>query len=304
MINQHRLFSNLRTRALILSAIRDFFSIQGFLEVDTPLRNPCVIPEAHIDSIKSEEWVLHSSPELCMKRLLCHGSGNIFQICKVFRNHERGIKHLPELTLLEWYATPATYLDLMNQTEQLIKHIALKLNTGDGISYQKNRINLTGDWQRITVADAFEKYGRMALLQSLDQDMFDPVISFDIEPNLGNPTPCFLYDYPSSQASLAKLKAADPDTAQRFECYMAGIELANGFTELTDPVEQRARFKKENQLRQKLGKPVMTIPEKFLEDLSHMPDAAGVALGIDRLVMLFCDAAAIDEVVAFTPEML
>lgn len=304
MISNQRLYSNLRTRSRILTAIREFFQLDGFLEVETPVRNPCVIPEAHIDVFKSEGSFLQASPELCMKRMLCNGFDKIFQICKVFRKNERGKKHLPELTLLEWYDADKSYLDLMDQVERMIKHVARKLNTDNVVSYQGTTIRLDDQWQRLTVAESFEKYGTIPLEQALDQDMFDQVISFDIEPNLGNRVPCFLYDYPSSHASLAKLKSKDSLTSQRFEFYMAGIELANGFTELTDPVEQRNRFEAENRIRQKMGRGEMLMPEKFLNDLWNMPDAAGIALGVDRLVMLFCNAASIDEVVAFIPESL
>ena len=295
---------NLKTRSLIIQAIRDFFTANLYLEVETPILTPCCIPEAHIDPVTAETQYLQASPELYMKRMLSNGFDKIFQICKCFRRNERGLKHLPELTLLEWYATDITYLDLMALCEELIRFIAVRLGCGDRIRYQGKTIRLDPPWQRMTVQKAFETYADNSLDTALTDNTFDEVISFQIEPFLGNTTPTFLYDYPSAHASLAKLTPGSCETAQRCELYMAGIELANGFTELADPVEQRLRFENENHIRQSRNKAVIPVPEKFLADLEKMPDAAGIALGVDRLAMLFCDATSIDDVVSFTPEML
>ncbi|MCD4678629.1 MAG: EF-P lysine aminoacylase GenX, partial [Desulfobacula sp.] len=209
-----------------------------------------------------------------------------------------------ELTLLEWYTKDNTYLDLMDQCQGLIKFIAARLHLGNKIKYQDKIINLDRPWQRLSIEQAFDIFADNTLFKALEDNSFDEIISFQIEPNLGNTTPAFLYDYPASLASLAKLKPDNPAYAQRFEFYMAGIELANGFTELTDPVEQRKRFKKENCIRVSQNKNPISLPNKFLKDLETMPDTAGIALGIDRLVMIFCDAPSIDDVVAFTPEAL
>jgi len=297
-------YRHLKTRSLVIQAIRDYFTDNLYLEVETPIVCPCIIPESQIDPVICEDQYLQASPELCMKRLLSKGFTKIFQICKCFRKNERGRHHLPELTMLEWYSKNDTYFDLMNQCKGLIKFIAVRLKLENQIKYQGKTIHLNQPWQELSVQQAFNLYSDKPLNNALADGSFDEVISFQIEPQLGNLSPCFLYDYPSSLASLAKLLPNDPQYAQRFEFYIAGIELANGFTELIDPVEQKSRFEMENKSRRLQKKKSLPLPEKFLRDLEKMPDAAGIALGIDRLVMIFSDAASIDDVVAFTPENL
>ena len=291
---------NLKTRATVIRALREFFYENQYPEVETPIRCPSIIPEAHIEPVKSEAWFLQASPELYMKRLLSRGAEKIFQICKCFRKDERGRFHIPELTMLEWYAKDHTYLDLMKQCEALISFIVGRLNIGSTLIYQGLTIDLNSPWQRITVEEAFHRYSDISMTEALKNNQFEEIMSFSIEPHLIQP--CFLYDYPSSLASLARLVPQKPEFAQRMEFYIAGIELANGFTELTDAQEQRQRFHRENLIREKHNRAPLPIPEKFLEDLQTMPEAAGIALGVDRLVMLFCNAASIDEVLAFAPE--
>lgn len=297
-------FEHFEIRSLVIQAIRDFFTHSHYLEVETPILGPCVIPESQIDPVSVEGQYLQASPELCMKRLLSKGFDKIFQICKCFRKNERGTHHLPELTMLEWYAKDDTYLDLMDQCQGLITFIAKRLNLKNQIKYQNKIINLKQPWQKLTVGKAFDLYAEKSLSKALSDDSFDEIISFKIEPHLGNTSPCFLYDYPAILASLAKLLPGNPHYAQRFEFYMAGIELANGFTELTDPVEQKIRFEMENKIRDSQKKTAIPLPDKFLADLERMPNAAGIALGVDRLVMIFCNARSIDDVVTFTPESL
>ncbi len=305
MISNHKKrYRYLKTRSLVIQATRDFFTQKNYLEVETPIRSPKIIPEAHIDPVTAEECYLQASPELYMKRLLSKGFNRIFQICKCFRKNERGVHHLPELTMLEWYTKNNTYLDLMDQCQALIKFIAVQLGLENQIKYQGKIINLDKQWQKITVNQAFIDFSDKTLDKALKENVFDEILSFQIEPSLGNQTPAFLYDYPASLASLSKLKPDNHKYAQRFEFYMAGIELANGFTELTDPAEQKLRFKKENQIRILNNLDPIDMPDKFLKDLETIPDCAGIALGIDRLVMIFCNTASIDDVVAFTPEDL
>ena len=296
--------NTLQKRSKIINSIRTFFLNANFLEVETPLRLPTIIPEAHIDSIESEEWFLQASPELCMKRLVAKGYDKIFQICKCFRKNERGAKHLPELTMLEWYTKSETYLDLMERCQNLIRYIADKTETGRTLIFQDKSINLEKEFIRLSVKDAFIKYSDTTMEKACARQKFDEVLSFQIEPNLGINKPVFLYDYPISLSSLAKSKPDNPDLAERFELYIAGIELANGFSELVDPGEQRKRFEYEQNFRIKHKKKDIPIPEKFLSDLSKMPETAGIALGVDRLVMLFCNLTSIDRAVAFTPEQL
>jgi lysyl-tRNA synthetase class 2 len=239
-----------------------------------------------------------------MKTLLAAGFPRIFQICKCFRDKERGARHLPELTMLEWYSAGGNYFDLMVECKDLICSIIRNLSGKDKISYQGRQILLDRRWLRLSVAEAFDRYASMPMETALAEDCFDEVMVDKIEPNLGSPQPTFLYDYPAPCGALARLKPENRLLAERFELYIAGVELCNGFSELTDPVEQRERFGKEQQLRRSFDKEAYPMPEKFLLALSDMPDACGNALGIDRLVMLLADTKTIDDVVAFTPEEL
>ncbi len=295
---------NLRQRAETIRAIRDFFIANGFLEVETPIRIPAPAPEAYIDALPSEGWFLHTSPELCMKRLLAAGCDKIFQLCRCFRAKERGKMHLPEFTILEWYCVGAGYLDMMKQCEELIRFVAAETGHGSSINYQGKLIELDGPWKRITVAEAFERYSSVTLKRALSEDLFDEIIDSEIERELGKDHPVFLYDYPASKAALARLKPDDNSLAERFELYIGGVELCNAFTELIDFEEQGRRFAEELSIRKKTGGALYPMPEKFLSSLKHMPDAAGNALGVDRLVMLLADTADIDDVIAFAPEEL
>lgn len=294
----------LGTRSRIIAAIRNFFLGNGFLEVETPHRIPVPIPESHIDVIPSGTWVLHPSPEICMKRMLASGFDRIFQICRCWRDGERGTLHLPEFTMLEWYRADADYTDIMKDCENLLKGMNEAVGQGGYIRWKGRIIDLNGPWEKLTVKDAFARYGESAVDVALKRDMFDEIMVRDIEPMLGQVRPTFLVDYPAERGSLARLKAGCPDVAERFELYIGGVELANAFSELSDRKEQRKRFIREQEFRRSLGKPDFDLPEKFLDELAGMPPSAGIAMGIDRLVMLFLDAEEIDEVVAFTPEEL
>lgn len=301
---QSNLRHNLLLRAQIMQAIRRFFIDSDYLEVDTPIRIPAPAPEAHIDAMVTDDQFLQTSPELCMKQLLAAGFPRIFQICKCFRHHERGRKHLPELTMLEWYHAGGNYLDMMKECEELVCFVARQLGERGRLIYRNRPIELARPWLRTSVTEAFDRYGSVSMEQALEADSFDEVMALEIEPNLGAPHPVFLYDYPARHGALARLNPGNPLLAERFELYIAGIELCNGFSELTDPAEQRGRFEKEQHLRRSLNKSVYPMPEKFLAALADMPDAAGNALGIDRLVMLLADTDKVDDVVAFTPEEL
>lgn len=295
---------NLWSRARIIQSIRHFFIEQSFLEVETPHLIPAPAPEVHIDLLSTQLGFLHASPELCMKRLLSSDFPKIFQICKCFRDGERGHLHLPEFTLLEWYRAEADYMDLMADCEAMICHVTGELGFGNTIKYPGKVIDLQTPWERITVEDAFAAYSPISLNEALETDRFDEMTVLHIEPKFNGPRPIFLYDYPASLASLARLKQGRPDIAERFELYMGGLELANAFSELTDPLEQKTRFKRENDLREKRGKKRYPVSEKFLEALCNMPASAGIAFGVDRLVMLLTGAEKIDDVVSFTPEEL
>lgn len=296
--------ANLQRRAEILHLTRAFFRDRGYLEVDTPLRIPVPLPEAHIEPIGSEGWALQPSPEICMKPLVAAGFERIVQVCKCFRKGERGRRHLPEMTLLEWYAAGDTYAEAMAMTEQLVGHVARGLGVNHELAYQGARIDLTAPWPRLTVAEAFRRHASLTVEDALARGRFDELMGLEVEPRLGLERPLFLHDYPAACGSLARLKPGDPAVAERFELYIGGLELCNGFSELTDPAEQRRRFAAELDTRRGQGRPAHGLPQRFLDALAALPPCAGNALGLDRLTMLFCDAAEIDAVVAFAPEDL
>ena len=293
----------LELRAQVLQAVRAFFAGEDYLEVETPTRIPEPAPEEHIDAPATGEWFLHTSPELGMKRLLAAGFEKIYQICHCFRSGERGRRHLPEMTLLEWYTAHADYREMMDQCERLLCHVFKSLGR-ERLVYQGAMVDLSLPWERMTVAAAFERYGSLSLDQALENDHFDEILGLEIEPHLGRKRPVFLYDYPVACGALARRKAGAPMLAERFELYICGLELCNAFSELNDPVEQRDRFKGALDRRAAAGKERYPMPERFLAALADMPPAAGNALGVDRLVMLASDCDRIDDVVTFVPEEL
>jgi lysyl-tRNA synthetase class 2 len=290
----------LEQRARIIQSIRAFFIGRGYLEVETPHRIPGNAPEVHIDAAAAEGWFLHTSPELAMKRLLAAGYPRLFQICRVWRREERGGKHLPEFTMLEWYRAGVDYTALMAECEELLRALA----PGGRLSWQGREVDIASPWERLTVREAFERHAPVGLDEALATERFDETLAFEIEPHLGRTRPTFLTEYPAELAALARKKPGHPQVAERFELYVAGLELANAFSELTDPAEQRERFARDEAARRAAGKPPYPSPEKFLCELETMPEAAGIALGVDRLVMLLTGAETIDKVVAFTPEEL
>ncbi|MGZ3568015.1 MAG: EF-P lysine aminoacylase EpmA [Thermodesulfobacteriota bacterium] len=294
----------LQQRAHILQGMRRFFIERGYLEVETPHRIPAPAPESHIDAIPSDSWFLHTSPELCMKRMMAAGYEKIFQICRCWREKERGRLHLPEFSLLEWYRAGGDYHSLMDECEGLIRFVAKAIGLGEKIVFRGHEIDLCEPWERITVTEAFRRYSKISMAGALRQNLFDEVMVQEIEPSLGVERPIFIYDYPAQRGALARLKREDPTVAERFELYIGGLELANGFSELIDSAEQRERFRIENRNRQSLDKPIYSMPEKFLAELDSVPPSSGIALGVDRLVMVFLNVETIDEVVAFTPEEL
>ncbi|AJE03358.1 EF-P lysine aminoacylase EpmA [Geobacter pickeringii] len=294
----------LRARAHIVQHIRSFFIEGGYLEVETPLRIPAPAPESHIDPVCADGWYLHTSPEICMKRLMAADFDRIFQICHCWRAGERGRMHVPEFTMLEWYRADADYFALMAECEELVRSVAVKSGIGGSVSFRGSEIDLTPPWERITVREAFVKFGGMRMDKALEDDLFDEVMVERIEPQLGRVRPTFICDYPATRSALARLRGDDPTVAERFELYIAGVELANAFSELTDPAEQRLRFEQESAYRESVGNLPIPLPAKFLDELADMPPSAGIALGVDRLVMILLDAATIDDVIAFTPEEL
>jgi lysyl-tRNA synthetase class 2 len=294
----------LRLRARFFQSIRSFFIKQDFLEVETPIRIPSPAPEEHIEAIPSGNWFLQTSPELCMKRLLAAGYPRIFQFSKCFRADERGDRHLPEFTMLEWYVAQFNYQQLMHQCEAMLIATLKNMGYDQYLVRQNRKIDLTSPWERITVADAFFRYAPMSCPEALAKDQFDEILVEHIEPRLGADRPIFLYDYPAPLAALSKIKKSDPAVAERFELYIGGMEMANGFSELTDADEQRRRFEEASEVRAAKHLAHYDMPEKFLQALQTMPEAAGIALGIDRMMMLLANTAMIDDVIAFPPETL
>lgn len=288
-----------------MQTMRSYFTERGFLEVETPARIPANAPEEYIDPVNALPWQLQTSPEICMKRLLCRGHERIFQISRCWRADERGTRHLTEFTLLEWYRSNADYQDLMADCKGLLTAIAAECIPDGLFRHKTAKICPNAPWHHISVQEAFLRFAKVSALTALQKGLFDTLLIETVEPGLSKlDAPVLLVDYPRQLAALSRIKPDNPLFAERFELYLAGIELANGFSELTDPHEQRSRFMESNQIRVSLGKQPLPLPEKFLAEMSAMPPAAGIALGVDRLIMLVTGAETIDQVVAFTPEEL
>ena len=294
--------SNLELRSRVIRAVRAYFEGEGFLEVQTPILTRCPAPEAHIDAVATADCgFLVTSPELYMKRLLASGLERIFQITPVFRAGELGRLHHPEFTLLEWYRLGSDYVQLQWDCRSLLRQVCDAVGRSTAFHYAGRELWVNGPWERLTVRDAFSRYAGWEPGSEVSQDRFDVDLVEKVEPRLGFPSPTILCDYPADQAALARLKPGDSAVAERFELYWAGIELANGFSELTDPVEQRERFEKTLKLRREAGHSPYPMPEVFLESLNQLPPCAGIALGIDRLVLILAGESHLDRVVAFPP---
>lgn len=318
---------NLQKRMEVIQAMRRFFDDQSFLEVDTPHLQTMPCADMHIHGFKTEyfgvdlkkkrDFYLHTSPEFEMKKLLVAGVPKLYQICKVFRNGEDTKLHAPEFTMLEWYRGDADYLDIMQDCEAFIPCIAKAVGVEEFV-YKGITCNPFGPFERLSVTEAFERYANMDLISCLENrdgfakaasstgvrivdsdgwdDVFHAVMAEKIEPYLGAGAPTILYNYPVSMACLSK-KAKDERFAERFELYICGVELANAFTELTDGAEQRKRFKEEMSAKQAQYGFSYPLDEEFLAALEFgMPEAGGIALGVDRLVMLLCGVDNIEDV--------
>jgi len=299
--------NTLKARARIIKQLRLFFDDRHFLEVDTPLLSQASVPDPHIESFKIAHQTLYlqTSPEFAMKRLLAAGSGPIYQICKAFRQGESGHKHNPEFTLLEWYRPGFDHHDLMNEMDELLQTI-LNTNTAQRLSYQDVFIKFvdinphTATLEQCQQCAEQHQIKTQGLEKADKDDWLNIILTHCIEPKLGHEAPLFIYDYPASQATLAKVRKGDPPLTERFEVYIKGLELANGFHELTDSKEQRARFEKDNQARLANGQATLPIDEYLLAALeAGLPNSAGIALGIDRLIMLALDQASLNQVIAF-----
>jgi lysyl-tRNA synthetase class 2 len=308
--------ANLHARAALLATLRGFFAEVGVLEVETPLLSSAAVSDPALASFAVHRasgghcGYLHTSPEFPMKRLLAAGSGAIYQICKVFRDDERGRRHHPEFTLLEWYRPGWDYQQLMDEVAAVVRlALAQPALPVEKISYRELfREQLQLDPWTTTVAELRPTALAAGIADAAQLDLnhdgwLDLLLTHCLEADLGQNGMTFIYDYPPTQAALARLRLGTFPVAERFELYLQGVELANGFTELGDAVEQRARFAADLAERQAQHLPLPPLDEHFLAALTAgLPHCAGVALGLDRLLMLATDAAHIDAVLAFPIE--
>jgi len=303
----------LRLRAEVLAAIRAFFADRGVLEVETPLLASAPVTDLHLQALscryrgpgadQGRKLYLQTSPEFAMKRLLAAGTGAVYQICKAVRDGEAGGMHNPEFTILEWYRPGWNHHRLMDEVDELLQ-LVLGTRPGD----------------RLTYATIFERHASVDVFSANDEelvsraetlgvtqpnalgrdDLLNLLLTHVVEPQLGRGRPTFVHDYPASQASLSRIRPGDPPVAERFEVFSEGIELANGYHELTDPVEQRQRFEADIAARRAAGLPEVPIDERLLSAIEHgLPDCAGVALGVDRLLMVVARTREISDVLAF-----
>ena len=310
----------LLARGRIISDVRRWFAERKFLEVDVPALQISPGNEAHLHGFKTEligpdgvahPRYLHTSPEFHCKKLLAAGEEKIFFLGHVFRNRERTDTHAPEFTMLEWYRAGAPYREIIEDTLDIVRLAA----AGRTFSWRGRGCDPTAKVEWMTVAEGFQKYAGVDLLPSIGNrdllaaispvtfsnddswsDIFSRILVEKVEPHLGNNKLTVFYEYPSCEAALARVCAHDTRVAERFELYAAGVELANGFGELTDAKEQRRRFEEEMEIKQRVYGERYPIDEELLEALSIMPEASGVALGLDRLIMLATGATKIEQV--------
>lgn len=325
--NNHRLKHIYDTRIKIIKLIRDFFYSQDFFETDTPIAVRYAGQEPHLSPVpvdfydpngRREKFFLHTSPEYAMKKLLAAGYGKIFQITKCFRNYESfGGLHNIEFTMLEWYRAPGGYKEIGEDAEKLFKYIAKSLSV-EHLIYHGKKYKIEDKWEKMSMKEVWRKYigvnldeylsveplkdlarmrGYDVEKNSLYEDLFFKIFLNEIEPKLGAEKPLFVFDYPAPMASLSRLCAYDARYAERFELYVGGLELANAFGELTDAGEQLRRLEEDKNQRVQMGKEACPVDLDFIEALKLMPTAGGIALGVDRMVLLFTGARDIDEAI-------
>jgi lysyl-tRNA synthetase class 2 len=275
--------------------MRRFFRERDYVEVETPLRVACPGIDPYIDALSSgKDHFLATSPELEMKKLLRSGLERIFQVTRAFRADESGDLHHPEFSILEWYCTGETYHDLMDLTEALVRECAAAM---DESGVPGTHPGWPGPFLRTTVDDAFASYAGWEPSRSFDPDRFFRDLVDKVEPGLAGEGAVFLHDYPEPAGSLARRRADDPLLCERFELYLDGVEICNGFTELTDADEQRRRFDRDNRERERLGKKPYPVDTRFLEALeAGIPSCAGNALGVDRLFLTLTGSRRLSDV--------
>ena len=307
---------NLLKRAAKIAEIRRFFADRGVLEVETPCMSQATVTDVHLFPFETRfvgpghspgmDLYLMTSPEYHMKRLLVAGCGPVFQLCRSFRNEEMGRHHNPEFTMLEWYRPHYDMYRLMNEVDDLLQQV-LECPAAESLSYQQAfqrhlEIDpLSADKQQLRDAAAKLDLSNIADSEEDRDTLLQLLFTMGVEPHIGKDRPAFVYHFPASQASLAQISTEDHRVAERFEVYFKGLELANGFHELTDAREQQQRFEQDNRKRAARGLPQHPIDVNLLEALKvGMPDCSGVALGVDRLIMLALGAESLSEVIAFT----
>lgn len=302
-VRLRRLRPALERRAQVIAAVRDFFTGRGFMEVDTPVRIHAPALEEQIDAQPAGGAWLRTSPELHMKRLLAASYDRLFQIGPCFRQGEYGDRHNPEFCMLEWYRTCADYRAILADTQALVAAVAPAVAGGGdatGFVYRGRRIDLAQPWHIQTVAQAFLDAAGWDPTRAFDAERFEADLLGKVEPALPSDRLAVLIDYPAELAALARCRPGQPPVAERWELYIGGMEIANAFSELTDPAEQRRRFEACAAARRAAGKTVYALDQDFLAALeAGMPPSAGAALGLDRLVMLCCDAASLDDILPF-----
>ena len=305
----------LKQRALLIRQIRDFFFERDVMEVDTPAMSHATVTDVHLHTFQTEfvgpgyaggqKLFFMTSPEFHMKRLLAAGSGCVYQIAKAFRNEENGRYHNPEFMMLEWYRVGFDHHKLMDEMDDLLQ-LVLKSDKAERMTYQNAFLNvlgvcpLEGSMEELKACAGSLGLSDIAHPEEDRDTLLQLLFSIGVEPKIGQTVPAFVYDFPASQAALAKINPQDNRVADRFEVYFKGIELANGFHELDNPQEQLQRFEEDNQKRIEMGLEPQPIDHHLIEALkAGLPSCAGVALGIDRLIMLAMGHDHIDEVTAF-----
>jgi elongation factor P--(R)-beta-lysine ligase len=309
--------ASLRLRAAALKAVREFFELRDVLEVETPALVNAPVSDVHLASVSASlstggadaRMYLHTSPEYAMKRLLAAGSGDIYQVCKVFRADERSRLHNPEFTMVEWYRLGRSIESLMAEVAALVLQLlgtAGSDRSVEYVSYQEavqHALNIDPLEAPVAALQSLATAHGFSAKQATRDELLDFLVGAVVGPSLGHQALTFVHRYPASQAALARLDPTDPRVALRFELYADGIELANGFDELANAADQRARFVADQAERQRRGLTTFPLDERFLAALAHgLPACAGVALGLDRVLMLAQRAARIDEVLSFPTE--
>lgn len=323
-----RLFNQYFVRERVIKKVRSFFDQQGFHEVETPILIEYPPAESYLEVFETtvldrqrnpHKAYLSTSPEVALKKLLVAGIGNCYSITKSFRNMEtQSNLHNPEFTILEWYRVGADYRDIMRDCEDVFLHISEGNST---LQFQGKTIDMSPPWERVTIKDAFRRWADIdfdAFLEEKNardiaqkkgyavsdrhswEELYNQIFLNEIEPHLGYPKPTIVYEFPGSMGALARKKPDDPRYAERFEFYIAGLELGDCYSELTDPVEQEERFKKELEEIRRQGKTVYEYDHDFIEALREgLPPCSGIAVGLDRVIMLFANVSRIQDTLFF-----